>query len=95
MTDLILKLKVSLYLQRKLLLRILTMLNENSPYLTTTGVCNRYHCDRKTLWRWQQKDINPMPKPAFNPSGSKNLYRIDELEEWEKLLMEQRQSTQQ
>lgn len=71
------------------------MLNDNSPYLTTTDVCNRYHVNRKTLWRWQKLETNPMPEPAFNPSGSKNLYRIDELEEWEKLQMEQKKATKQ
>lgn len=52
-------------------------------YFTTAALCQRYGCSSRTLYRWMSKENNPMPAPAMRPSGSHNLWAMDDIEAWE------------
>lgn len=52
-------------------------------YLTTADLCARYNCSSRTLYRWMEKKNNPLPAPRMKPSGSHNLWAIDDVEQWE------------
>lgn len=52
-------------------------------YLTTAALCKRFGCSSRTLYRWMSKENNPMPAPAMRPSGSHNMWAIEDIEAWE------------
>ena len=57
--------------------------NEIKGYWTTKDLCKRYSCSRSTIYRWMKKDVKAFPEPKFNPSGSHNLWVINDIETWE------------
>ncbi|PJE55721.1 hypothetical protein TY87_09175 [Marinomonas sp. BSi20584] len=55
-----------------------------SGYLTSAQLCERLgNLSTRTLHRWQQKEINPLPEPTIRPSGTCNLWSADEIYAWE------------
>ncbi len=63
---------------------------ENNPitpasgYLTSAQLCERLgNLSTRTLHRWQQKEINPLPEPTIRPSGTCNLWSADDIYAWE------------
>lgn len=52
-------------------------------YLTTADLCTRYNCSSRTIHRWMNKDSCPFPQPRMRPSGSHNLWAIEDVENWE------------
>jgi len=52
-------------------------------YYTTKQLTERFCCSSRTLFRWMNKDCNPFPQPRLRPSGSHNLWAIDDVEAWE------------
>jgi len=65
------------------------MLNEDSPYTTTVELCAYFRCTARTLKRWQEREVNPMPAPVMRPSGQHFLYEKDAIEKWKKVLLEE------
>lgn len=55
-----------------------------SGYLNSLQLCARLgNLSTRTLHRWQQKEINPLPEPTIRPSGTFNLWSADEIYQWE------------
>jgi predicted DNA-binding transcriptional regulator AlpA len=54
-----------------------------SGYWDTTDLIKRFKISKMTLWRWMNREVNPLPKPIFYGSGSKNKWAIDDIINWE------------
>ncbi|WP_414430808.1 helix-turn-helix transcriptional regulator [Alcanivorax sp. IL3] len=52
-------------------------------YYTTKQLTERFSCSSRTLFRWMNKDANPFPQPRLRPSGSHNLWAIEDVDAWE------------
>ena len=56
----------------------------SSGYLTSAQLCERLgKLSTRTLHRWQQKEVNPLPEPTIRPSGTCNLWSADDIYAWE------------
>ncbi len=64
------------------------MLNDNSPYITSVEICERFKVTPRTLLRWQNRETNPMPNPAIKPSGTYFLWLAEDIKNWENSLKE-------
>lgn len=62
------------------------MLNEDSPYISTKSICERFDTNPRNLKRWQEREVNPMPAPVMKPSGHHFLYLKADIERWEEEL---------
>tara|TARA_R110001599_G_scaffold26935_1_gene94896 strand:+ start:1911 stop:2153 length:243 start_codon:yes stop_codon:yes gene_type:complete len=55
-----------------------------SGYLNSFQLRERLgNLSARTVHRWQQKEINPLPEPTIRPSGTYNLWSADDIYAWE------------
>jgi len=64
----------------------------DGPFLTGEQVQARYHRDRTTIWRWLNDPDLGFPKPLKARRKSRNLWRLSDLEDWEKRMDEKSQA---
>lgn len=60
-------------------------MSENSTFLTSSSVCQRYQIGRTTLWRWENGEPqNGFPRPLA--ISTRKRWRLSDLEAWEQSL---------
>jgi len=52
-------------------------------YYSTKDLCNRFRCSSRTIYRWIKREAIPFPLPRIKNPGSKNLWAIEDVDEWE------------
>jgi predicted DNA-binding transcriptional regulator AlpA len=52
-------------------------------YLTTKDLCERYGCERTTLYRWMKREECPLPAPRIRGKAGSNRWAIDDIEAYE------------
>ena len=53
-------------------------------YLSTKELCERFQRGRTTIYRWMDDKENPFPKPTIGNGSGKNLWKVTDVENWEK-----------
>ena len=54
-----------------------------SGYWNTKDIMTRFKISKMTIWRWMNREENPLPKPRINQKGSSSLWAIEDVIEWE------------
>lgn len=52
-------------------------------YWSTNDLMERFKISKTTLWRWMNRENNPLPKPRLNCNGSQSKWAIDDVVAWE------------
>jgi predicted DNA-binding transcriptional regulator AlpA len=61
----------------------------DEQFLPASKVRERYQITDVTIWRWMQNPNVKFPRPALNPSSRFRLWRLSDIEAWEKSHAEQ------
>jgi predicted DNA-binding transcriptional regulator AlpA len=54
-----------------------------SGYWNTNDIMKRFKISKMTIWRWMNREKNPLPKPRINQKGASSLWAIEDVVEWE------------